>query len=290
MDKKLSLWGKIKAYRLKNNVVVMIFLTVVFILSVVVYMQPSTRNNEVISNIALAIFTSLLATIFAMFAEICVQFKTYENDQFLEDIHTFGIANLNRNKEEVLRDLLEECDKTIWISGYRLIMTNNLKNNIGEAMHRGAEVTAVLCPPWADGFKLVYGTNEKVMDFYFQVLHVIDGARQEKKRYQIFFTEKPLFSDTYRIDQNLVTGPYMHNRDKEYHRTMAKDFFSYNLVKKSRLHSLVEGEYLTLCEEAEQVLNWEKFREAFNKYETGDYRELEKMELLKEACDLRKQS
>lgn len=287
MEKKLSLWGKIKAYRLKNNVMVMAFLIAVFLLSVLVYLQPSARNNEVISNIALAVFTSLLATIFSMCAEIYVQFKKYENDQFLEDIHTFGIANLNRNKEQVLRELLDDCDKTIWISGYRLIMTNNLKKSIAEAMQRGAEVTAVLCPPWSNAFQLVYGENEKVMDYYFQVFHAMDEARQDKKACDILFTEKPLFSDTYRVDQNLVTGPYMHNKDKEFHRAMAKDFFSYNLVKKSRLHSLVENEYQTLCEEAAKQLNWDKFREAYKKYEAGDYRETEKIQLLKEACDAR---
>lgn len=285
METKLSLWGKIKAYRLKNNFIVMMFLVVIFILSFVVYLQPAARNNDVVSNIAMALFTSLLATIFAMCAEIYVQFKSYENDQFLEDIHTFGIANLNKNKEVLLRDLLRECDRVIWISGYRLIMTNHLKVDIGAAVERGVEVRAVLCPPWTAAFQMVYGTHEKVMNNYYQVLHAIDEARKDDVIYDIRFTDKPLFSDTYKVDQNLVTGPYMHNRDKEYNRIMAKDFFSYNLVKKSKLYNIVESEYLTLCDEAVQVLNWEKFREAYKAVKSGDLREAEKIAMLESACD-----
>ena len=286
METKLSVWGKIKAYRLKNNVIVMVFLAVVFVLSFVVYLQPEARKNEVVSNIAMAIFTSLLATIFAMCAEIYVQFKTNENDQFLEDIHTFGIANLNKNKEVLLRDLLHDCERIIWISGYRLIMTDHLKSEIGEAIRRGANVKAILCPPWTTAFQLVYGKREKVMDHYFQVLHAIDEAARQGGNYDIRFTEKPLFSDTYKVDLHLVTGPYMHNKDKEYNRIMAKDFFSYNLVKKSKLYNIVEGEYLTLCEEAVCVLNWERFREAYKISLTSDLRETEKIELLKNACDV----
>lgn len=284
MDKHLSLWGRIKAYRLKNNVMVMLALVVIFIISIAVYMLPQCRNNEVLSNIALACFTSLLATIFAMIAEIFVKYKTYENDQFLEDVHTFGIANLNKDKETVLRDLLEDCDKEIWISGYRLILTDHIKSDIARVVRKGVTVKALLCPPWSEAFQLVYGTDEKVMDHYFNVLHAISDAKPNKEDYKILFVDKPLFNDTYRIDQNLVTGPYMHNRDPEYNRIMAKDFFSYNLVKKSKLYSLIENEYLTLCDEAKYQLDWDKFDQAYATLQTSDLRESEKRELLKGAC------
>ena len=106
----------------------------------------------------------------------------------------------------------------------------------------------------------------------------------ENKEYSIYFTDKPLFSDTYKVDQNLVTGPYMHNRDGEYKRLMAKDFFSYNLVKKSRLYELVESEFLTLCEEATHELDWEKFARAYEEQETKDLNDEQKCRLLQEAC------
>ena len=221
-----------------------------------------------------------------MCAELYVQYKTHENDQFLEDIHIFGIANLNNDKESLLREFLADCDKTIWISGYRLIMTNHLKSDIAQAVKRGAVVTTLVCPPWCEGFQLVYGKNEKVMDNYFEVFHAISAARTDKsKDFPVLFTKKPLFSDTYKVDQRLVTGPYMHNKDDEYHRIMAKDFFSYNLVKKSKLYDLVESEYRVLCAESYLKLNWDRFDEAYRQYCESDWREEEKIKAFQDACD-----
>jgi hypothetical protein len=288
MNHKLSLWEKIKAYHLKNNCIVLIVLCLIFLISFLVYLQPKWRNNDVIANIALACFTSLLATILAMCAEIYVQFKSSENDQFLEDIHTFGIANLNKNKEVLLRELLQDCDKEFWISGYRLILTRNLRPEIESIVKRGVKIKALLCPPWTEAFRLVYGEREKVMDNYFEVLHVIrvnQMSTTETTDYDIRFIEKPLFSDTYKVDMHLVSGPYMHNRDQKYNRIMAKDFFSYNLIKKSELYTIVETEYLTLMDEASLVLDWEKFDSAYQKLCEEDLRESEKMELLKSACE-----
>ena len=105
------------------------------------------------------------------------------------------------------------------------------------------------------------------------------------QKFKVFIVEKPIFSDTYRVDQNMVTGPYMHNKDTEYGRIMAKDFFSYNLVRKSRLYELVENEFLTLCDEAVLSLNWERFNEAYDVLQVSDLTEQAKIELFKNACD-----
>lgn len=144
--------------------VVLIAVSVIFVVSFLVYLIPECRNNEVFSNIALALFTSLLATIFSVGAELYVEYKSMEKDVFLEDIHTFGIANLNLDKRKLLENLLEDADKEIWISGYRLILTNQIKNNIVAAVNRGATVTTVACPPWSEAFKMVYGSNEKFFE------------------------------------------------------------------------------------------------------------------------------
>lgn len=258
MDKKLTFFQKIDAYKLKNNFVVVGFLLVVFATAIAVYLIPGMRENEVIANIALACFTSLLATIFAMIADIYVKYRACENDRFLEDIHAFGIENLNKNKEEFLKEVLEDCDKTIWISGYRLILTDRIKGDVEQAMERGAAVTALICPPWSDGFKLVYGEQEQVMEHYLNVFHSIRTKMKSDKN-RVLFVEKPLFSDTYRVDQILVTGPYMHNKDLKYNRLMAKDFFSYKLKKRSPLYTLIYNEFVTLCQEAVCELDWEAF-------------------------------
>ncbi len=280
---------RIRAYKLRNNIIVLNVLILVFILSLVFYLIPKYRSNEVISNIMLALFTSLLATIFAMAAEIYVSYKSHKNERILEDIHSFGVEGLYRDKEELLRELLSGCDRIIWISGYRLILTKNIKNCIYDAIIQGADVTAVICPPWEEAFSLVYGKNEKVMDNYLEVFKAIDDGRKAAgksfDKFRIVFVEKPLFSDTYRIDRNLITGPYMHNTtDDSNHRITAKDFFTYNLVTKSELYELIQDEFSVLFKEAVYQLEWPLFEDVYNKIENGDYNEAEKIELLKSAC------
>lgn len=76
----------------------------------------------------------------------------------------------------------------------------------------------------------------------------------------------------------------MHNRDEDNHRITANDFFTYNLIKKSRLYHLVENEFLTIWEEADSVLMWDKYEKASKYIRTNDLREKEKIELIKEAC------
>ena len=65
---------------------------------------------------------------------------------------------------------------------------------------------------------------------------------------------------------------------------MAKDFFSYNLVKNSKLYNLIEDEYLNLCEESVLMLDWDKFAKAYEDWNSGDYREEEKRKILRDAC------
>lgn len=98
---------------------------------------------------------------------------------------------------------------------------------------------------------------------------------------------KPLFSDTYKVDQTIVTGPYLHNKDKKYKRIMAKDFFSYILVRESPLYGLIKSEYETLRDEAEEELNWQKFAEVYQLMEASDWNEREKIEHFKGACEKR---
>jgi len=135
----------------------------------------------------------------------------------------------------------------------------------------------------------VYGSNEKVIDNYLRVFSTINKARKETgktgKQIEVVFVDKPIFSDTYRVDQNLVTGPYMHNRDPEYRRLMAKDFFSYNIVRKSDLYNIVQTEYETLYSEAKWRLNWDKFEIIHKEIEENDKRESEKIEDFLSSCE-----
>lgn len=288
MKAKIGIWEKLTAFHLKNSVIVLFALIIVFLISLFAYLQPALREDDVLSNISLALFTSLLATIFAMSAEIFVTYKNTLREQIFEDIHVFGIASLNFQKDELLKKMLQTCDKEIWISGYRLILTNNIKTDIVNAVKRGAFVKMVVCPPWSKSFQLVYGTNEKVIDNYYAVFHAIYEVIKEyelkKSDYRVYFIEKPIFSDTYKVDQNLVTGPYLHNKDKEYNRLMAKDFFSYILAHESPLYCLVKEEYITLIDEAKEELDWIKFDEAYKEMYQNDFNENEKIVCLRKAC------
>ena len=285
MQRKLSMWDKLKAYRLENNVYVLILLIVAVFVSFIVYMMPFSRSVKFFPEIALACGTSLLATIFVVATEIFVKYQNHKNDQFLEGVQEFGIINLHFDKQRLLQELLDNCDREVWISGYRLILTSKITNELAEAVKRGATIKMLVSPPWKEGFQSVYGTNERVMDNYYKILYAIKQAtNQVDKIFEIRFTSKPIFNDTYKVDQHLITGPYMHNRDAEFNRITANDFFTYNLVKKSRLYKLVENEFLTIWDEAEEMFVWDNFDQIYDEYRTKDLREREKMDLFRQAC------
>lgn len=248
-------------------------------------MIPYFRQFKYVPEIALAYGTSLLATIFVVLADVYVKYQNCKNDQFLEGVQQFGINNLHFNKQKLLEQLLLDCDKEIWISGYQLMLTSQISEPIAEAAKRGARIKIIISQPWKKGFKSVYGVHDKVMDNYFKVFQSIAKASLNvEDSCEIRFTTKPIFNDTYKVDAHLITGPYMHNRDEEHHRITANDFFTYDLVRRSRLYNLVESEFTTLWEEAEETLVWSEFKRIFEDYRNKDLRESEKIELMQSAC------
>ena len=42
---------------------------------------------------------------------------------------------------------------------------------------------------------------------------------------EVRLSEKPVFNDTYKVDDRFITGPYLNCLDQKYHRITAKDFF-----------------------------------------------------------------
>ena len=287
MNSRRSIWQKLQAYKLHNNVYVVIMLAVSVAGSILIYVSP-LRESRFVPELALACATSLLASIFQLVSDIYVKYKNLENDKLLEGIHEFGINDLHFNKQQLLEHLLKSCDREVWVSGYRLILTSKIAPSLSQAIRQGANLKLLISPPWMDGFKLVYGENDRVIDNYCKVFSAIAKACREAGRpveevCEVRFAQKPLFSDTYKVDLHIVTGPYMHNRDEDDHRITANDFFTYNLIKKSRLYNLVENEYMTLWEEADSVLVWEAYAKASEQIRIQDLREKEKIELMQEA-------
>ena len=256
MKEKLSLWEKLYAYHLRHQAMAVLILVGVALLSILVYCLPAIRGSALLREILLALFTSLMASVVAISVELYVSFRNAERDVIIEDIHTFGIDKMNRNKEDALRDMIRECEKEIWISGYRLIMTARLKDDVADAIRReGVCVRMLACPPWSAAYQVVYG-SEPLMKNYAAILCALEEAAEDYRKahpddsgcaaLELRFTPRPFFSDTYKVDQTFVTGPYMHNRDEDGNMLMAKDFFSYNIVRRSRLYRLVENEFETL--------------------------------------------
>ncbi len=283
-----SLISKLRAYKLEPQIVVVCIVAVIFIVSFWLYHLEEFQKNEVALNLLLAIFTSLLVTVFTMVADIVVAYQQHENETFFEDMHEFGIESLSGDKETVLRERLQECKKTIWVTGYRLILTERLKKDIYEAVLRGADFYAVICPPWTEAFQMVYGEHERVMDYYVKVFGEVLKAKKKCGRtdgiFEVHFVNKPIFSDTYRADQYLITGPYMHNKDEEFHKMMAKDFFSYSVVRESRLSQIIKDEYrLLFHQEYESALDWTKFEEVYEDISTNDYTDSKKMKRFQSA-------
>lgn len=284
MNRKLSFWKKLKAYKLDSNMYVLVLLVVSVIASVIVYLVPAVQQLSFASDLALACATSLLASIFCLISDIYVKFRTYENDVFLESIEEFGINNLHFDKTSLLEYLLEDCRYELWVSGYRLILTASLSKLIGDAVARGIRVRILISPPWNQSFRSIYGTDSKVMDNYCRVFAALMQSPDVNTLCQVRFTSKPLFNDTYKVDDHLVTGPYLHNRDKDFKRISAKDFFTFDLVRRSPLYQLVSEEYDTLWSESEEALDWEQFAPVLAQIRSGDYRESEKIKLVHSAC------
>lgn len=288
MNSKRSLWQKLQAYKLQNNVYAVLMLAASVLGSMLIYVSP-LREIRFVPELTLACATSLLASIFALISDIYVKYNNHENDKLLEGIHEFGISDLHFNKQLLLEHLLKTCDKEVWVSGYRLILTSKISASLSQSIKQGAVIKILISPPWLDGYKLVYGEYDRIIDNYCKVFSAIAKACREVDRpveqfCEVRFTKKPLFSDTYKVDLHIVTGPYMHNRDEDNHRITANDFFTYNLIRKSRLYQMVENEYLTLWEEADSLLVWDNYAKAYEQIRTNDLREKEKIELLKAAC------
>lgn len=158
MNSKRTLWQKLQAYKLHNNVYVVMMLAASVLVSILIYTSP-LREYRFVPELTLAIATSLLASIFALISDIFVKYKNHENDKLLEGIHEFGISDLHFNKQLLLEHLLKTCDKEAWVSGYRLILTSKLSGSLSQAIKQGAAIKILISPPWLDGFRLVYGEH-----------------------------------------------------------------------------------------------------------------------------------
>lgn len=253
----------IRQYRLQSNLIFFGALSTLTALSVILWM---TTSSEVMQKLYLAFATSFLASALCLFSDIVIKYKESKNDEYINRLKSFGIANLQFHKDQLLEQILPSCRDEIWISGYRLIMTG--KKQFLEAMRRSAahskhlKIRLMAVPPWSDAFKYVYGSDDVTQNYYTVFKTLASFAQQYGTDVEIRFTQTPIFNDTYKVDDRFVTGPYLHCADKTGAKITAKDFFSFDIDDpKKELYEIMYQDYVAVWSKCEHCLDLKAFYE-----------------------------
>lgn len=282
-EQAMTRWQKFKAYKLNTSIYASLLLLVCSVAAVVVYY---CLGEGFWKELMLAVATSLLASASCIGVETYINYRSRRNDKLLEGLQAFGIQGLHFNKQELILDLLRDCGNYLWVSGCRMILTRKIAPAIARQLRvrPDLKVRCLICPPWTQSYRLIYSEDEPVIDNYFTAFRMICQACGDRlDRCQVRIIDKPLFNDTYKIDKTTVTGPFLHARDASGGRITAGDFFTYDVIRQSRLQALMEREYATLWDEATETLDLKKFQEICRRYR-ADMTEEEKTALLREAC------
>ncbi len=284
---KGSLLQYIDQYRLGSN----IFFSVLLIVFTVAFLFAWLYSEDgIFHEFALAVATSLMASLLCLMSDTFLKIRESKNDTYITKLKSFGIDNLQFNKNEILESVIPNCRHEIWISGCRLIMTS--KASFRQAMvtacrrSRQMHIKLLASPPWSAAYQLIYG-QEPVCINYIKILQdLLECTRQYGLVLEVHFSEKPLFSDTYKVDDRFITGPYLNCADKYNHRITAKDFFSLDITDPEKeLYQIIYNDYMTLWDESPEMLDLDKFAGALAA--AGDVTkctERERMALLQNCC------
>ena len=276
-----------KQYRLTGN---FLFLLLLVVLTAAFVTAWSLTDGGVLHELSIAFATSLIALALCLLSDTLLKYKESQNDEYINNLKSFGIENLRFHKDELLELLIPKCRNEIWITGYRLIMTG--KKSFRRALcqacaeTKGLRVRVLAVPPWSRTYQLVYGT-EDVSDNYIKIFSdLCSCAENYGTNLEIRFTEKPIFNDTYKIDDRFITGPYLHCLDKNNGRITAKDFFSLDINDPQKeLYGLIYKDYMTVWEESRARLNNARFLSRVQARGTSDLTAEEKCELLIRCCE-----
>lgn len=237
----------VQQYRLTGS---FIFLALLVLLSIVFLAVWLMTEHGVCHELSLACFTSMMASLLCLGSELFLKYRESKNDEYIQTLKSFGIEDLQFHKDELLERLIPKCSKEVWISGYRLIMTakqpflDALRAACGK--RRGLRVRLLTVAPWSEAFWQVYGdADERVADNYLAVFSTLCLCTRDLGcDLVIRMTEKPIFSDTYKVDDRFITGPYLHCNDKEDEKITAKDFFSLDINDPEKtLYELIYKDY-----------------------------------------------
>ena len=279
-------WQTIRQYRLTGNLMFLLMLTV---LSITFVLTWAFTGSGMMHELSIAFATSLIASALCLLSDSILKYKDSQSDEYISNLKSFGIENLQFHKDELLESIMPKCRKEIWITGYRLIMTAKISfcDALREACKRthGLKVLVLLVPPWCETFQLVYG-KEDVTDNYIKVFSMLcDCIEKYNTNVEIRFTDKPIFNDTYKVDDRIITSPYLHCVNDSDGKITAKDFFSIDINDpRKALYDLTKDDYMAVWSKSNAKLDTRLFDKNFRK---SDYHMLSpkrKRKLLISCC------
>ena len=279
----------IRQYRLAGNFVFLSMLTALTVFFLVIWFNT---DSGVLHELSIAFSTSLIASALCLLSDSILKYRESKNDDYINTLKSFGIDNLQFHKDELLESVIPSCSKEIWISGYRLIITAKtsfrkaMKEFCSNASSKHPTVRLLTVAPWSDTFALVYGT-EDVTDNYFKVISDLCRYRKDYgTNIEIRMTNKPIFNDTYKVDDRFVTGPYLHCTDSYNKKITARDFFSLDINDpKKELYDIILKDYTAVWESADYILDFDNTD--ITAFTDGRYSELtkeQKLSLLQSVC------
>ena len=247
----------IRQYHLFGSISFFVMLVVFAVTFVIVWIDT---DSGILHELSIAFATSLIASALCLLSETFIKYVESKNDEYIFRLRSFGIENLLFHKDSVLKKIIPKCKNELWITGYRLIMTSkgSFRSAILKACEHteGLNIRLLFVPMWSDTYKRVY--DDDVSLCYVNVFYTLCRCITEYgAEVEIRTTEKPMFNDTYKVDDRIITGPYLHCADSLNHRLItAKDFFSLDITDSNKeLYRLMEGDYSAVWEQSTERFN-----------------------------------
>lgn len=208
----------LKQYQLLDNFTIAVGLFILALVFLGLAIIP--RVGELSHELFIAVMTSFFASSFAMAAEVMANYRLNQGMEFMNRMGSYRIDNIDHDKVRLMREQLAKCRHEVCISGYKLRITTEMREEFAAPLRRGATAKILLCPPWTMAYKSVYKDDPCMRNFYKTFAEMYEAAGEDASRIQVSLTEEVLFSDTYRFDGTIVTGAFLHD-------TTAKDFITY---------------------------------------------------------------
>lgn len=248
---KTSFLQIIKQYGLNRELTM---LSLILVLSIVFLLLWMNSSEHLSKELWLAIFTSLGASLITLGTDSVLKYFQSKNDEHISALTTFGIDNISFNKDEVLETIIPRAKHELWISGYRLIMTT--KNNFKDAIRRAAKngegnnfkIRVLLVSVFSNSFSYVYdGEVKNTIKNYKSLYELLCEIKMKHDiDIEVRFTIRPIFNDTYKVDDRFVTSPFLHSVEKN-ERITAKDFYAIDVSdQNSLLYKRIKSDYETI--------------------------------------------